>query len=177
MPVEFPIGRLVGAQYKYKHGPWMLQDKTAAELKEMGLNCQLLTHAIYTGYFGVQLPMGMWSSEIFYDHELFTEVPAHMSRDTADIVFLGPTNLSDAKKLHLGVLGSGGEDSLIIHSSFYSANPGVIIEPMKKIQEIARYAQIYGVRRLAPELHKSYILPLSGKFAREISDLYFRVQN
>lgn len=150
-------GYLLGAPYKKGNGPWL---RGVVDMEAEGINCQLFTHAYYEEKFGVVIPKGMWSQEMFEDEELiFRTSSAEQEYVHGDIFFFG-SKTSDPKNLHPAVFTGVRDESgqpLLRHATWVDRK--VSDWPLPRFSDYARYGTLHAVKRLVPELFTVFIQP------------------
>lgn len=144
------IQPFVGLPYEKSNGPFLLHNENF-DPKE-GVNCQLLIHLLYRERLGIELPIGMWSKEIYEDNMFFESINKTISLREADIfVFTSEDNKSDPTKYHLTYFTGIIEDEqpLLIHANFLGTSE---IWPFERFIRLKRYRELVAIKRLKNEL-------------------------
>lgn len=141
------LSPFIGLPYNFSNGPSSINGNE--DLKD-ALNCQALVHRIYQT-FGIPLPVGLLSKEIFEDRILFFDIPLELrTSDLAilDVFVFGKQDVKDFRRLHLGLYtGETDEtqDPLIIHAT--AIDNQVSIWPLQKFIIYPRYERLYAIKR------------------------------
>lgn len=151
--------RYLGAPYKTEHSPHVLVDDSFDPFVGK-INCQTFAHLYLRDEFGVNLPRGMWSKEIFEDDGMFfRRVNEGESLVKGDLLFVGKPRTKHTR-LHIGVVHQAAglpEETVIRHAN---KKDGMVSDwTMKEMLEYEEYPVIRGVQRLTPDLHRIYIQP------------------
>lgn len=151
--------RYLGAPYKSEHSPYVFLDGSFDPLKD-GINCQTFAHLYLRDEFGVNLPRGMWSKEIFEDDGLFfRRVNQAEPLVRGDLLFVGKPRTKHIR-LHVGVVHQVAdlpEDTVIRHAN---KKDGMVSDwTLKEMLEYEEYPVVRGVRQLEPDLHRMHIQP------------------
>ncbi|MBI4084822.1 MAG: C40 family peptidase [Candidatus Levybacteria bacterium] len=149
------VGFALGWPYLRKHGPWVIGK--GIDVSTYGLNCQTLVHLYYNNRFGVKLPIGMWTKEIYEDEGLLFETLQSEEYVEGDIFFFGK---SEAKpiSLHLAVytgIHDPTGDMILRHAN--SVDNKVSDWPLGKFFQHKRYQNLHRVKRLVPDLFAIHI--------------------
>lgn len=132
------IQTLLGIPYIYRNGP----DIDTHPLD--GINCQRLVHAFYQQCLGIALSPEQKSLEI-YQGGLFRPVEREPIW-VGDVFCFGRRNLSDMRRLHLGVyIGEDNNESLILHAN--RIDQEVSVWRLSEFPHHPRYEQLFGIRR------------------------------
>lgn len=163
---------VVGGRYNFSRGPWVAgpygEGRYPASAQEFEGNCQLLIHTLYYERFGVQLPIGMWSQELYTDTEYLRFVtPEEEELAEGDIFFFGKNaEAIDLRTLHVAYhTGTADEqgDPLLLHATPYNGE-GVTVWPLPHFFSrkpdgsplFCRYQHLFGIKRLQPDLYAMF---------------------
>jgi len=153
------LNQFIGVPYNKQNTPY-LRVLGKDKITRVGVNCQLLVHLVYQEY-GISIPVGLWSEEIFYDDIFFRSINLEKDKPHVfDIFCLGPERFVP-RRLHLGVyveLAYNG-DLGIIHSSYPD---GVKCEPLEEILKDPKHSKIHAIKRLIPEFFDCHIKFING---------------
>lgn len=142
--------------YKKNNGP-----VTSPEEAKTGVNCQWLVHTIYREGFGAQLPIGMWSQEMFEDETVVLRTVKKGEPYVLGDIFLFGRKKSNPKELHLAVHTGRTNDNgepMLVHATF--RENGVTVWSLGAFARDSRYEKLHGVKRLHPDLFDTNIRPL-----------------
>jgi hypothetical protein len=164
--------KYLGGRYNFHRGPWVAGPYGEAQYpvsaEQFEGNCQLLVHTLYHERFGVQLPVGMWSQELYTDTEYFRFLdPAEELLAEGDIFFFGKqTEAIDLRTLHVAY-NTGTSDAqgnpLLIHATPYNGE-GVTVWPLPQFfsrkpdgsPQFCRYQHLFGIKRLQQDLYSIF---------------------
>lgn len=145
--------KYTGIPYRKKNGPHVLFPDSAQEYQVEGVNCQTLVHVLLREVLQVQLPLGMWSQEIFEDTQFLDFVPQDAPLYEGDIFLFSSQEELNPKNYHLAYF-TGEYDSqrepLLIHASFLHS---VEVWPLSNFRHSHRYSVQHAVKRLKVEYH------------------------
>lgn len=135
--------------YNFRNGP---DRKDDPQVKEEGINCQILTHFVLEELTDHRLSADIRSKEIFDDDEQFIPIGTQDGLVHGDIFMFGRKNLKDPRKLHLAIF-TGEEDNegdpILIHAT--TVEQKVALWPMRQFQLYKRYEILYAVKRFCPK--------------------------
>jgi hypothetical protein len=127
-----------------------------------GVNCQLLIHLVYQDWFGVNLPQGMWSKEIFEDTgRVFRSVVAEEEPLVQGDVFVFQGQKANPKSYHLAVhtgQRDATSDPLLLHAS--REEDVVTVWPLTTFLKDGLYRQLAAVKRLDAALYDVFVAPV-----------------
>lgn len=84
---------------------------------EAGTNCELLVHAIVSAR-GFVLPLGIRSSEIYFDREFTREINDLLQAQTGDIIGLCSLGKKGFRGIHIGIIWRDQADKInIVHNA------------------------------------------------------------
>ena len=144
--------------YTFANGPYRKYD---IRTHEEGINCQLFLHLMYEQEFGVSLPIGMYSQELYEDMTFFRNLSEGERLMRGDLMMFGPPNLKDMKRLHMTFVSGefdAQDNPYILHCT--STGNGVQVWPLEKFARYDKYGKLYAKRRLRPEIHEALVLPV-----------------
>ncbi len=154
--------KYIGIPYRKENGPHVLTPGSTHEYQIDGLNCQTLVHVLLREVMQVQLPLGMWSQEIFEDTQFLDFIPQDVPIYEGDIFLFSSQEELNPKNYHLAYF-TGEYDSLheplLIHANFLSS---VVVWPLSRFLSLRRYEVQRAVKRLKIEHHpllRSTFLP------------------
>ena len=156
----YATDKFLGTPYKKDHNPHVLLDPEIDVLRD-GVNCQAFVHLYYESEFGIKLPIGMWSKEIFEDTgEFFRSVTDDERIVRGDVCFFGRQG-AQSKDLHLGIVHKVGEnlEATIIRHANQEDNE-VSDWSLSKALDYPRYSVLRGVRRIIPDIFSTTIAPV-----------------
>ena len=142
--------------YAFANGPYRKHD---IRPHEEGINCQLFLHLMYEQEFGVTLPMGMYSQELYQDTEFFRNLMKGERLMRGDVMLFGQPELEDFRKLHVTFVSGeydAPENPYILHCT--STENGVQVWPLKRFLKYENYREVYAVKRLNDDLHRTFVL-------------------
>lgn len=143
--------------YAYANGPYRKHD---IHPHEEGINCQLFLHLMYEQEFGISLPMGMYSQELYRDTEFFRNLMEGERLMRGDVMLFGQPELTDFRKLHMTFVSGeydAQENPYILHCT--STGNGVQVWPLERFARYEKYRTLYAVKRLQDDLHRAFVLP------------------
>lgn len=157
MPINSELLRFLGKPYNFHHSPRI------DLISEEAVNCQRLVHLLYQTRYQVQLPIGMWSQEIYLDEAvIFRTVTNKEQLFEGDIGIFGPKDNSsfDPRRFHLAVFTGEAHDNdpLLIHATYYDSQ--VSIWKLSEFFHKPRYAELIRIKRLRPHLFNTQIMPV-----------------
>lgn len=149
----------VGIPYLRTMTPHVLLDP-AFDREKGPINCQTFVHLYYKSEFGVNLPAGMWSKEMFEDlGEFFRPVNNDEEYVKGDVFFWGVEN-TDVIDLHVAVLHQTGmtpDEIVFRHAN--KKDEMVSDWTMREMMNFEKYQILYGVRRLIPDYFDPHVAP------------------
>lgn len=155
-PLITECSQFIGIPYNFQNNPGVEGGPLAN-----GLDCQRLVHLIYSEIFGVSLPKGMWSKEIYEDNGfLFRSIDLNEERPLLGDIFIFHRRYDDPKKYHLAIFtGMADEhtDPILIHASIHERR--VVLWNLHEFFKEGRYKELKVVKRLTPELFTICIGP------------------
>ena len=145
------LSQFLGKPYDFNHSPQL-------GLEAESVNCQRLIHQIYQSRLGVQLPLGMWSQEIFHDDLIFETVDHFVFE--ADIGIFGPAYVTDPRYFHLAYFTGrdDGGDPLFIHATVYDRQ--VSVWKLSDLFKKPRYEELKRIKRVKPQLFDTQVRPV-----------------
>ncbi len=169
---SLPGGRYLGGTYNFHRGPWVAgpygEGRFPVSAEQFEGNCQLLVHTLYYERFGVRLPVGMWSQELYTDSTYFRFIdPEAEPLAEGDIFFFGKqAEAVDLRTLHVAY-NTGTEDEqgnpLLLHATSYNGE-GVTVWPLTQFfsrkpdgtSQFCRYQHLFGIKRLQQDLYSVF---------------------
>lgn len=126
-------------------------------------DCRWWLHQFYKTRFGIKLPTGLWSAEIWQDEELFFQTVSAPPFFEGDVFLFGPNHGSqlDSRQLHIAYfIGEKDETGnlLLLHATQYENK--VVIWPLPIFSTKSRYQQLERIKRLKPELWEPLVKPV-----------------
>ena len=134
------------------------------ENPEEGTNCELLVHAIVSAR-GFVLPLGIRSSEIYFDREFTREISDLSQAQTGDIIGLSSQKKAGFKGIHIGIVWKDNEGNFyVVHNARHAgfAKTQTIDETM----EYSEHEKIAWIKR--PDKENPALLQ-----SRKLSELGF----
>ncbi|MBI4004708.1 hypothetical protein HY358_01065 [Candidatus Roizmanbacteria bacterium] len=115
----------------------------------------------YQLWFGVTIPKGMWSKEIFEDNSvLFRTVNTDREQPLLGDIFVFRKVRDDPITYHLAVhtgITDKDSDPLLLHASRLADK--VTIWPLREFLHNDRYHSLQAVKRLLPEFYSLFVSP------------------
>jgi len=159
MAIAAELSRYIGTPYDYASSPIVGQESSR-------VNCQKLIHLLYKDRFGISLPTGLWSKEIYDDNAFFRNIAFRERFVEGDILIFGPRNPQstnpDPRQYHLTFFTgevNQSQDPVLIHASSYHGGT-VTTNGLKTFFNTPQHASLKRVKRLQPHLFKTHVLPV-----------------
>jgi hypothetical protein len=155
MPLDPELTKLLNEPY-INYSP-----QTGPETKAG--DCRWWLHQFYKTRFGIILPTGMWSQEIYTDEQIFQTVLDTSRFFEGDIFMFGPNHNSslDARRLHMTYFTGEVDNTnnpLLLHATQYETK--VVIWPLPFFSTKTRYEKLERVKRLKPEFWEPLVKPV-----------------
>lgn len=133
-------------KYSFPHGP----GKERVEGDILEINCQGWGHMVLRSRYGITLPSGYLSKEIYEDKGTYATTIADIRAIRPGAIFLfGPQYLNDPRKLHwalfTGLYGTGPEEPMLEHVNVVDRTIGTW--PFTQFAQEPRYAVLYAMKQ------------------------------
>jgi len=126
-----------GFRYNRDNGP-LTSWETAVN---QGVNCQWVVHKFYKEEFGIELPKGLLSKELFQDSEFFVNLdPNEQQLNMGDILIVSRTQQAKPENFHLAVCV---DNQRIMHATSFDQK--VSIWPKSEL--FKRYPLVWAAKR------------------------------
>lgn len=131
--------------------------------ESVGGDCRWWLHKFYQARFRITLPTGMWSQEIYDDHQIFQTVAEAGPFKEADIFMFRPNHGSrlDPRQLHVAYFTGEvdfNDQPLLLHASQYDQQ--VTVWSLPDFFAKSRYGKLERVKRLKPGFWEPLVKPL-----------------
>lgn len=129
----------------------------------VGGDCRWWLHKFYQARFGITLPTGLWSQEIFHDQQIFQTITETNPFYEADIFMFSPNHGTplNPRQLHLAYF-TGEVDSnnqpLLLHANQYDQQ--VAIWSLPDFFSKSQYRRLERVKRLKKEFWEPLVKPI-----------------
>lgn len=146
MAQSHEIFKYVGLPYNKNVGPETPNILEAAYTT--GISCQGFLHITWKEFLGAHHLPAEFRSQELYEDTTFTENVTNIEPWIfGDAFLLGPTGLTDMRKLHIAIHAGVEADGIpiVIHPNFI--DKAVSVWPLSKCLETERYRVLYAVKR------------------------------
>jgi len=126
-----------GFRYNRNNGPLTSWETAASQ----GVNCQWVVHKFYKEEFGIELPKGLLSRELFQDSEFFVNIDLNEQQlSMGDILIVSRTQQAKPENFHLAVCV---DNQRIMHATSFDQK--VSIWPKSEL--FKRYPLVWAAKR------------------------------